>query len=135
MFSESISLLALLSVHLGFAALLGALVKRVQTLIEGVILSFLSLIYLVATFTLPLPVWANALVILASLFLAALAASRIPRSLFQPRVAWFYAGFAMLLILLWTTAQGWQYPLITLGALAGLAATLAWRRTGFTFWI
>jgi len=132
MFSESISLLALLSVHFGFAALLGALVKRVQTLAEGGILAFLSLIYLMATFTLPLPMWGNTLVLLVSLLLAGLSASRIPRSLFRPRVGWFYVGFAMLLILLWSAVQGWQYPVITLGAVAGLAATLAWKR-GLSF--
>jgi len=128
MFSESISLLALLSVHFGFAALLGALMKRVQTLVEAGILSLLALIYIVATFTLPLPVWANSVVLVASLFVAALSATRIPRPLFQPRIGLFYAGFTMLLILLWSAVQGWQYPLITLGAAAGLAATLALRR-------
>jgi hypothetical protein len=128
MFSESISLLALLSVHFGFAALLGALVKRVQNLVEAGILSFLALIYIVATFTLPLQAWANSVVLLASLFVAALSAARIPRPLFQPRIGLFYASFAMLLILLWSAVQGWQYPLITLGAAAGLAATLALRR-------
>ncbi len=128
MFIESISLLALLTVHFGFAALLGALVSRVQTWIEGTVLAFLTLIYLAATFTLPLPAWANFVVMLSSFFVAALAASRIPRPVFQPRIGLFYAGFAMLLILLWSAVQGWQYPLITLGAAAGLAATLAWRR-------
>jgi hypothetical protein len=128
MFSESISLLALLSVHFGFAALLGALMKRVQTLVEAGILCLLALIYIVATFTLPLPVWANSVVLVASLFVAALSATRIPRPLFQPRIGLFYAGFTMLLILLWSAVQGWQYPLITLGAAAGLAATLALRR-------
>ena len=128
MFSESISLLALLVVHFGFAALLGALVKRVHSLVEGSVLTFLALLYVAATFTLPMPAWANILVLLAGFFLAALSASRIPRPLFQPQVGWFYAGFAMLLILLWSAAQAWQYPLLTLGAAAGLAATLAWRR-------
>lgn len=128
MFSQSISLLALLVVHFGFAALLGALVRRVQSVSEGLVLTFLSLLYIAATFTLPLPVWANVIVVLGSLFLAALATSRIPKSLFQPRVGWFYAGAAMALILLWSAVQGWQYPLLTLGAAAGLAATLAWRR-------
>ena len=128
MFSESISLLALLSVHFGFAALLGTLVKRVQTLVEAGILSFLALIYIAATFTLPLQAWANSVVLLAGLFVAVLSAARIPRPLFQPRIGLFYAGFAMLLILLWSAVQGWQYLLITLGAAAGLAATLALRR-------
>lgn len=125
MFSESISLLALLVVHFGFAALLGALVNRVQWLAEGAVLAFLSLLYLMATFTLPLPLWADFLVLLGSFFLAALSASRIPRPLFQPRVGWFYAGLAMLLILFWSAAQGWQYPLLTLGAGAGLIGTFA----------
>lgn len=128
MFSESIALLALLVVHFGFAALLGALVSRVRTLAEGGFLAFLALLYLVATFTLPLPVWGNVLVLLGGFFLAALSASRFPRPLFQPRVGWFYTGFAMLLIFLWSAAQGWQYPLLTLGAAAGLAATMSWRR-------
>lgn len=133
MFSQSISLLALLVIHFGFAALLGALVRRVQSIPEGVVLTFLSFLYLAATFTLPLPVWANGIVVLSSIFLATLAASRIPKPLFQPRVGWFYAGIAMSLILLWSAVQGWQYPLLTLGAAAGLAATLAWRRGLRTF--
>lgn len=128
MFSDSISLLTLLVVHFGFAGLLGALLIRVRTLAEGSILAFLAVLYLAATFTLPMPAWANILVLLVSLFLAALSASRIPRKLFQPRIGWLYAGFAMLLILLWSTVQGWQYPLLSMGAAAGLAATLAWRR-------
>lgn len=128
MLSDSISLLALLVVHFGFAALLGALVNRVRSLAETCLLVFLALLYLAATFTLPLPLWANALVLLAVVFLAALSASRVQRPLFQPRIGLFYAGFAMLLILLWSAVQGWQYPLLTLGAAAGIAATLAWRR-------
>jgi hypothetical protein len=128
MFSDSISLLTLLVIHFGFAGLLGAMAGRIRTVLESGVLAFLALVYLVATFTLPLPTWANVLVLMASLFLAALSASRFPRQLFQPRVGWLYAGFAMLLVLLWSTVQGWQYPVLTLGAAAGLAATLAWRR-------
>ena len=133
MFSSSISLLTLLVIHFGFAALLGALLNRVKTVTDGFLFTFLAILYLFATFTLPLPWWGNVLVLLGSFFLASLSAARIPRSIFRPRNGWLYAGLAMLLVLTWSSAQGWQYPMITLGAAAGLAALLALRRGLQTF--
>lgn len=128
MFSDTISLLALLIIHFGFAGLLGRAASRVQTLVEGAFLAFFSILYLAAAFALPMPVWANGLVLLASFIVATLSASRSSRPLHQPGLSWSYASFAMFLILLWSAAQGWQYPLLALGASAGLAALLALRR-------
>ncbi|HLD94839.1 MAG TPA: hypothetical protein VI703_11615 [Anaerolineales bacterium] len=128
MFSDTISLLALLIVHFGFAGLLGRAASRVQTLVEGAFLVFFSILYLTATFALPMPVWVNGLVLLASFIVATLSASRASRNQLRPGLSWSYASFAMLLILLWSAVQGWQAPLLALGASAGLAALLALRR-------
>ena len=125
MFPEFITLLALLVVHLGFAGLLGGLVNHVHTPAEGAELTFLALLYLAATFTLPMPAWANVLVLLAAIFLAALAVTRSKKPLFEQPISWSYIAFTMLLIALWCTAQGWHYPLLALGATAGVAAVLA----------
>ncbi|MEX1071719.1 MAG: hypothetical protein WEC37_03745 [Anaerolineales bacterium] len=128
MFSETISLVALLAVHFGFAALLGALMSRAVSLFHGSTLGVASFLYMTATFTLPLALWTKIIVLLISALLFALSAARTPKFLFHPRIGWLYAGLAMSLIFAWTATQGWQTPLLSLGAAAGLAATLAWRR-------
>lgn len=114
--------------HFGFAALLGALMTRALTLAHGSILGVASFLYMLASLTLPLAVWTKIIVLAVSLFLFTLSAARTPKFLFQPEIGWLYAAFAMGLVLLWTATQGWQIPLLSLGAAAGLAATLAWRR-------
>jgi hypothetical protein len=132
--SETLSLIALLAVHFGFAALLGALMSRAVSyrdrlgLFQGSVLGVASFLYMTATFTLPLELWTKVIVLLISALLFGLSAAQTPRFLFHPRIGLLYAGLAMTLILAWTATQGWQIPLLSLGAAAALAATLAWRR-------
>lgn len=126
--SETLSLVALLAVHFGFAALLGALMSRAVNLFHGSVLGVASFLYMTATFTLPFELWTRVIVLLISALLFGLSAAQTPRFLFHPRIGWLYAGLAMTLIFAWTATQGWQTPLLSLGAAAALAATLAWRR-------
>lgn len=128
MATDLIALTALLVMYFGFAALLGALMTRALTLAHGAILGIASFLYLLATVTLPMALTTKIIVLAVSLVLFALAAARTPRFLFQPEIGWLYAAFAMGLVLLWTVTQGWQVPLLSLGAAAALAAILAWRR-------
>ncbi|MCW5875659.1 MAG: hypothetical protein KIS85_02135 [Anaerolineales bacterium] len=126
--SDWIGVATLVVVHLGFAALLGAFARRAADL-PGRSAAFLAaLAYFGSSLSLPLALWPKAGLSLASAGLFAYFGRQHAPANWQARLAWLYAGFAMLLILGWSAAQGWFSPLASLGAAAGWAGVLAWRR-------
>ena len=128
MFSDWIAILALLVVHLGFAALLGLFARQANSAADRALALVGALAYLGSSLGLPL-LWLPRLGIwLASAALfAAFANLPLPRA-WQSRLVWFYACLSMLLIVAWSLAQGWPSPAISLGITAGWAGVLAWRR-------
>ncbi|MBX3048855.1 MAG: hypothetical protein KIT46_00970 [Anaerolineales bacterium] len=129
--SDWIGIAALVAVHLGFAALLGAFAGRAKDLSSSSASFLAALAYFGSSLSLPLALLPKAGLALASAGLFAYFGRRGIPGAWQARLAWLYAGFSMLLILLWSAAQGWFSPLASLGAAAGWAGVLAWRR-GFT---
>jgi hypothetical protein len=127
-----ISLPALLAVHLGFAALLGAVSGTArQTRWQFptyCAVGLGSLLFLGANLALPLPMWANSLVWMTSA--GAFGLGFESAELLRGRVefGWYYAGTAMILILIWGMAQGFSPPTLVIGLAAALAAGISLRR-------
>lgn len=128
MYSETIALITLLVVHLGFAALLGAFTRQAKTFPNRIAIVAAALVYFVSSFTLPLTLLPKMAVWLISAALFAFFAKQDSAAIWQARLAWLYAGFAMCLILVWSAMQGWSSPVLSLGAAAAWAAVMAWRR-------
>jgi hypothetical protein len=123
-----ISLPALLAVQIGFAALLGAVLRNAHTVAQRVAALVAGLLFVVAGLVLPLGLAYKAGLWMFSAIAFAAFALRPFAFKWPRRFGWLYAGFAMLLILAWSAAQGSPLPLLLLGVAAGLAAALAWRR-------
>lgn len=126
-----ITLPTLLSVHLGFASLLGAQLNRLRQENTFADLSALAagcLIFVAATLALPYPPAIQVLFWLLGLAAFAVFAFALREGPRQPNLPWIYAGGVMLLILVWSLGQGWPVPMLSLGIAAALAAGLAWRR-------
>ena len=128
MFSDSIANLALLVIHLGFAALLGAFTRHANSPTNRIAFFAAALAYFGSSLNLPLDPLPKLAVWLASIAIFAFFARALPGAAWQARLAWLYAGFAMLLIMVWSAAQGWVSPVISLGAAAAWAGVMAWRR-------
>src|SRR5690606_35279128 len=116
------------AVHLGFAALLGAFARKAADLPSRSASFLAALAYFGSSLTLPLTLLPKAGLSLASAGLFAYFGRQQVPGAWQARLAWLYAGFSMLLIVVWSAAQGWFSPLASLGAAAGWAGVLAWRR-------
>lgn len=127
-----ISFPAFVTVHLGFAALLGAVSGAAREsrwqFTTYCALVFGGLLFLGANLALPLPMWASSLLWLASAAAFGLGYQSVEVLNWRPEFGWYYAGAAMLLILVWGLAQGWRSPTLALGVAAALAAGLSLRR-------
>jgi hypothetical protein len=128
MIPESIAYAALVMIHLGFAALLGAFARQAKPLGERVAVFLTALAFFGSGLSLPVPLVAKVTVTLISAVVSTYFGRQVKTSQWQARLAWIYAGFAMLLILGWSAAQGWFSPLVSLAAAAAVAAVLAWKR-------
>lgn len=128
MFVDSISLIALIAVQLGFAGLLGAKARQAKTIARVVLICLGALIFAVSILRLPLPTSPRIILWIASAVLFVYFFKPDILSGMQVKLAWFYAGGAMLLILAWSATQSWLAPVFSLGLAAGLAGMLAWRR-------
>lgn len=126
--SDWLAFVTLLVVHLGFAALLGAFARQARTLPNRVAIVLAVLAYFLSSFSLPLGWLPKLAVWVVSAGLFAFFAMWNSANIWLARLAWFYAGFAMVLILAWSALQGWVSPALSLGAAAGCAAVMAWRR-------
>jgi hypothetical protein len=141
MFSQSIADLALILLQLGFAAVLASFAHKANSWLHRVLFALALLIYIAASFVMPLAWPVNVISGVASVlaftfaFLQPAKAGWHPKANLPkanlPKAAWWYAGFAMLTIVSWSAAQGWFSPVIFLGVTAALAAGLSWRR-GFS---
>ncbi|MEX2143890.1 MAG: hypothetical protein WD740_04790 [Anaerolineales bacterium] len=128
MFIDWLETLALLIVHLGFAALLGLFARQLKTRADRALAILGGLVYFGSSLGLPL-LWSPKLGIwLASAALFAAFAKLTISAGWQARLIWLYAGVSMLLILAWSVTQGWPTPTISLGFAAAWAGLLAWRR-------
>jgi hypothetical protein len=123
-----VGILALLLVHFGFAALLGGLIRQVKTPGGRVVATLGTLGYLGSGLTAPLDELPKLGFLLASLAVFVYQANGSISTVLPTRQLWLYAGMAMLLILMWTSTQGWDSPSVMLGAAAAWAGILAWRR-------
>lgn len=131
MIPDWIAYLALVMIHLGFAALLGAFARQAKPFAERAAVFVAALAFFGSGLSLPLPLAARLAVTLASAGVFAYFGRVAEGAPWHARLAWIYASFAMLLILGWSATQGWFSPLVSLAVAAGWAAILAWRR-GFT---
>ncbi len=120
--------LALVVIQVGFAALLGAFARQAHTLATRAAVFFSAVVFFLSSLSLPLTPLPKAAVLLVSVGLFAFFGRQATSPKWQARLAWLYAGFAMLLILVWSAAQGWLSPLLGLATAAGWAALLAARR-------
>lgn len=128
MFSQSIADLALILVQLGFAVFLGLLARHAKAWPQRLAFTLAVLAYITSSLAMPLYWPVNAVTGVGSVLVFVLA-MRLPSStIWQFRVAWWYAGFAMLAILVWSATQGWLSPVFLLGLAAAFAAALSWRR-------
>ena len=128
MFFDLIGILALLFVHLGFSALLGLFARQAKTASDWAMVLLAGLVYLGSSQGFPFGGLPRLGLLLASATLVAYVAKVPVPSAGSGRLAWSYAGFAMLLISIWSAAQGWFSPALALGAAAAWAGILAWRR-------
>jgi hypothetical protein len=128
MFSQSIADLALILLQLGFAAVLGSFARKTNTWPHRAVFALALLIYIAASFVMPLAWPINVLSGVASVLAFAIAFLVPANAGWQPKAAWWYSGFAMLAIVSWCAVQGWFSPVILLGVTAALAAVLSWRR-------
>lgn len=129
--SQLIADLALLAIHLGFAALLGSFARQTRAWPYRLALIASAVTYFFSSLLLPLPLIPRLAVWFASFGLFAFFARQSKVTPWQARLAWLYAGLAMLLIMVWSALQGWVSPALSLGVAAAWAALLAWRR-GFS---
>jgi hypothetical protein len=119
----------LLVVQFGFAALLGSLAGHPrQTLDKALVVACLAL-YAAASWALPfsLPLKLTICAVSTLLLLGFRDSDFVFYS--QPRAAWLYAAFGMLLIVAWSLGRAAHPPFVALAAAAVLAAGLAWRRS------
>jgi hypothetical protein len=127
-----ISFPALIAIHLGFAALLGVVSGAARgsrwQFATYCALAFGGLLFLGANLAFPLPMWANSLLWIASAAAFGLGYQFSEEA--KPRAAfgWYYAGAAMLLVLVWGLVQDWRSPTLILGLSAALAAGISLRR-------
>ncbi len=130
-----ISNLALGTIQIGFAGLIGVLLNHLKGTglrwkrLLGISLG--ALLFVPVTLALPMPTFWQCLVTLLALNLMVIYTLRppvIPEWLWAPEFGWRYAGFVMTLILLWSLANGRTPAAILLGLLAALAGALAWLR-------
>lgn len=128
MLVELIGVAALLAVHLGFVALFGVFARQAQTSTEKVLVTLGTLVYFGSSLWLPLSLVPRIVAWFVSAVLFAYFARRTFQASWTTRLAWLYARFAMLLILIWSAAQGWLSPTLALGAAAAWAFVLARRR-------
>lgn len=128
MLNNWIGIFALLAVHLGFAALLGAFARQARTYADKALTALGVLLYLGSSLWLPLSWLTKAVTWLASVVLFTYFVKRPLLASWPTRWVWSYAGIAMLLILIWSAAQSQLSPAIALSAAAAWAGILAWRR-------
>lgn len=126
--SDGLAFVTLLVVHLGFAALLGAFARQAKSVPNRAAVLLAAFAYFLSSLALPLDWLPKLVVCILSVGLFAFFVKWNSASIWLARLAWFYAGFAMLLILAWSALQGWISPVLSLGAAAGCAAIMAWRR-------
>ena len=134
-----ISNLALVTIQIGFAGLLGVLLSHLKGTglrwkrLVGISLG--ALLFVPVTLALPMPAFWQCTVTLLALNLMVIYTLRppvIPDCLWSPEFGWRYAGFVMALILVWSLANERTPAAILLGLLAALAGAMAWLR-GITF--
>jgi hypothetical protein len=126
--SDWLAFVTLLVVHLGFAALLGAFARQAKSVPNRFAVVLAVFAYFLSSLVLPLAWLPKLAVWLLSAGLFVFFAKWNATGIWLARLAWFYAGFAMLLILAWSALQGWISPVLSLGAAAACAAVMAWRR-------
>ncbi|MEN8240982.1 MAG: hypothetical protein ABFS17_03590 [Chloroflexota bacterium] len=133
MISAWVSPPTIIFISLGFAGLLGELIRQLRSRINKFQLAAaLALIGLVLLPPLSLPPvtqwfgWAAAgLVIL----LFAYRPQIFPAKIFSEQFAWQYASFAMFLAAIWNLVTGPSFPFIPISISAALAAFLSWKRS------
>lgn len=126
--SDWLAFITLLVVQLGFAALLGAFARQAKSAPNRVGVMLAACAYFLSSLVLPVSWLPKVILWLVSAGLFTFFVSWNSTVSWLARLAWFYTGFAMLLILTWSAQPGWVSPVHGLGAAAGCAAILAWRR-------
>lgn len=132
MHANGLSIAALLSVHLGFAAVLGVLTRLNLSRSAGrrgvVSLVAAGLLFAAANMALPFAGSLKLAIGILSVICGGLVYWQFERLRAHLDWAWLYAGAAMGLILAWSIAQTQPLPAFFMSLAAGLAAILALRR-------
>ena len=128
MIANWISVPALFSVHIGFAALFGAQFHRIRAgrdfRIHAIPLLAGVLLLMAAIWAVPLSTAAKFSLALASTLAAAITAFRFERISIYKDWAWTYAALSMGLILLWSITQGQALVAVTMSMAAAVALAL-----------
>ncbi|MDA1330615.1 MAG: hypothetical protein O3B43_06090 [Chloroflexi bacterium] len=127
-----ISIPAVFAVQIGFAGLLGALVRQIRArqaltgrLFAIVLAGFLIL---AACFVLPVNGAMKVAILAASVLAASVTAWKLDWISENEDWVWLYVSTAMGLILVWSIAEAEPLPAVSISLAAALAALLAWRR-------
>ena len=133
MISVWVSPPTILLISLGFAGLLGELIRRLRSRLNtSQLAAAIALIGLVLLPPLSLPPvtqwlgWAAAALVI---FLFAFRPQILPAKIFSEQFAWKYASIAMFLAAIWNLVTGPSFPFIPISISAALAAFLSWKRS------
>jgi hypothetical protein len=132
MMANWISVPALFSVHLGFAALYGAMIHRIRDRhdlrVHGITLIIGGLLLMAAIWVVPISSSVKLSIALFSTVAAAITAFRFEQISIHRDWAWLYIALSMGLILLWSISQGQAILAVSMSVAAGFASILAvWR--------
>ena len=133
MISVWVSPPTIIFISLGFAGLLGEIIRRLRSRLNTAQLAAaFALIGLVLLPPLSLPPvtqwlgWAAAIMVI---LLFAFRPQILPAKIFSEQFAWQYASIAMFLAAIWNLATGPSFPFIPISVSAALAAFLSWKRS------
>lgn len=132
LYSNLISLITIATVHLGFAALLGVLIRRNRAITitarEISILIVTFVLFIGASLSLSLSPTAKGLIWLSSVMVIIIFGWLFNLNGQYRHWGWHYAGFTMSVILLWSLFQTQPLLAFSLGLSAGIAAILSLRK-------
>jgi hypothetical protein len=133
MISVWVSPPTIIFISLGFAGLLGELIRQLRSrLNKSQLAAAVALIGLVLLPPLSLPPvtqWIGWTAACLVIFSFAFRPQILPAKFFSPSFAWRYASFAMLLAALWNLVTGPSFPFIPISLSAILAAFFSWKRS------
>jgi hypothetical protein len=134
--NQSLMLISLAAIYLGFAGFLGSLLyrfrRRLNWGMQGLMFVLTALIFVGIAW---LPLWSSQLmrIQLGIVFLVVLLFSvrpvRRPEWIWKTSSAFRYLSLTLVLVVLWSLSGEITSPKLVLAPLAALAALLSWRRS------